>query len=85
MPDLIYHAPPAVTFATNTFINVPPILQVDDTPIISVVQEGQSRIHHGDSHLPPGRHLSREGAPTRVHPTEAGRKAGVEDRQLPDL
>ena len=37
--DLIYQTTPTVIFATNTFINVPTVLQFDDTPLISVVKE----------------------------------------------
>jgi hypothetical protein len=39
MDELIYQTSPAVTLATNLFVNVPVILQFDDTPLISVVKE----------------------------------------------
>jgi len=32
--ELIYQTTPTVTLATNTFINVPTILQFDETPLI---------------------------------------------------
>jgi hypothetical protein len=38
MADLIFHSTPRISFASNTFINVPTILQFDDTPLISVVR-----------------------------------------------
>lgn len=39
MDKLVFSRSPAVTFATNVFVNVPTILQFDDTPLISIVQE----------------------------------------------
>jgi hypothetical protein len=39
MEKLIYQTVPRVTIATNHFENVPIILQYDDTPLISIVQE----------------------------------------------
>jgi hypothetical protein len=39
MAELIYHSTPRVTFASNTFINVPTIFQFDETPLISIVRE----------------------------------------------
>jgi hypothetical protein len=85
MPDLIYHATPAVTFGSNTFINVPTILQFDDTPLISVVKEEalgfttEIPIYHSD-----GAYLAKVRG-TRVYATDEGRKAGVVIKQLPNL
>ncbi len=54
MDKLIYQTMPQVTFATNKFINVPIILQYDETPLISIVKEQnlgfttQIPIYHAD-------------------------------------
>lgn len=85
MPDLIYHSSPVVTFCSNTFINVPTILQFDDTPLISVVREEklgyttEIPIYHSD-----GSYLAKVRG-TRVYPTDVGKKAGVVVRQLPQV
>lgn len=83
--ELIYQTAPTVTFATNTFINVPTILQFDDTPLISVVKEenlgftSEIPIFHSD-----GTYLAKVRG-TRVFPTEAGKKAGIVMRSLANL
>ena len=85
MPNLVYHESPEITFASNVFINVPIILQFDDEPLISVVSEEELGytteipIYHPD-----GTYLAKVRG-TRVYPTEAGRTAGVEVRQFPNL
>ena len=85
MPDLFYHSSPAVTLCSNTFINVPVILQFDDTPLISIVKEetlgytSEIPIHHAD-----GTYLAKVRG-TRAYATEAGKKAGIVIRQLPLL
>jgi hypothetical protein len=85
MPDLIYHSSPAVTFCSNTFVNVPIILQFDDTPLISVVKEEslgyttEIPIYHPD-----GTYLAKVRG-TRVYATDPGKKAGIVIRQLPQL
>jgi hypothetical protein len=38
MDKLTFTRSPAVTIATNTFVNVPTILQYEDTPLIQVVK-----------------------------------------------
>ncbi len=54
MDKLIFNESPAVEIATNTFIDVPIILQYEDTPLIEVVktQEAgyttQIPIYHSD-------------------------------------
>jgi hypothetical protein len=85
MEELVYQSTPTVRFASNTFINVPTILQFDDTPLISVVR-GESLgftteipIYHSD-----GTYLAKVRG-TRVYPTKEGEKAGVEVRRLPLL
>lgn len=85
MPDLIYHSTPRVTFASNTFINVPTILQFEDTPLVSIVREEglghttEIPIYHSD-----GTYLAKVRG-TRVYATEDGKKAGVEIQQQPNL
>jgi hypothetical protein len=39
MPDLIFQSSPVIRFATNTFINVPVILQYETTPLLQVVHQ----------------------------------------------
>ena len=85
MTELIYHSTPAVTFGGNTFVNVPTILQFDDTPLVTVVREEslafstEIPIYHPD-----GTYLARVRG-NRVWPTEQGRKAGIVVKQLPQL
>jgi hypothetical protein len=82
MEQLIYQTSPRVIFATNTFVNVPVILQFDDTPLISIVREEtlgyttQIPIYHPD-----GTYLAKVNG-TRIWPTRAGEKAGLAMRQL---
>ena len=72
-------------FGSNTFINVPTILQVDDTPLVSVVKEQglgyttEIPIHHAD-----GTYLTKVRG-TRVYPTDAGKAAGVKIERHPQL
>lgn len=85
MQDLIFNAGTPVHFASNTFINVPVVLQYDNTPLIEVVQAidtnltTQFRIFHPD-----GTYLAKVKG-VRVFPTEAGKKAGVTTRHQPGL
>jgi hypothetical protein len=85
MPELIYTTSPTVSLGSNTFVNVPTILQFDDTPLISVVKEEalgfttEIPIYHAD-----GTYLAKVRG-TRVYATEAGKKAGVVIKQLPQL
>ena len=85
MAELIYHSSPRVTFASNTFVNVPTILQFDDTPLISVVEEEhlgfttEIPVHHSD-----GTYLAKVRG-TRVYATTEGKEAGVKIEQLPGL
>ena len=78
MDQLIYQTSPVVTFATNHFINVPVILQFDDTPLISVVKEqslgftSEIPVYHSD-----GTYLAKVRG-TRIFSTEDGKKAGLE-------
>lgn len=83
--NLIYQTSPAVNLATNVFINVPVVLQFDDTPLISVVKEQslgyttEIPIFHAD-----GTYLAKVNG-TRVYATDAGKKAGVVMRDLPSI
>jgi hypothetical protein len=84
MTELIYHSSPAVTFAANTFINVPVILQFDDVPLVSIVREEklgyttEIPIYHSD-----GTYLAKVRG-TRVYQTKEGAAAKVEIRELPN-
>ena len=85
MDNLVYQTYPQVTFATNKFINVPIILQYDDTPIISIVKEHslgfttEIPVYHAD-----GTYLAKVKG-TRVYPTASGKKAGIVMRSLKDI
>lgn len=85
MERLFYQNAPAVTIATNTFINVPIVLQHDDTPLISVVRDyalgytTEIPIFHPD-----GTYLAKVNG-TRIFSTEAGKKVGLEVTALPQL
>ena len=82
MDKLIYKTSPVVTLATNTFVNVPIVLQFDATPLISLVREEslgyttEIPIYHED-----GTYLAKIRG-MRVYSTDDGRKAGVKIRQL---
>ena len=77
MEELIYQTSPVVTVATNTFINVPTILQFDDTPLISIITE-QSLAYTTEIPIyhPDGTYLAKVNG-TRIYPTEDGKKAGL--------
>ena len=85
MKELIYHPTSEVTFATNTFVNVPTILQFDEAPLVSVVREAalgfttEIPLYHAD-----GTYLAKVRG-TRVYATGDGEAVGVEIRQLPDM
>jgi hypothetical protein len=77
MDQLVFQSSPTVTLATNTFVNVPIILQYDETPLISIVREQELSftteipIFHAD-----GTYLAKVKG-TRVYPTKAGESAGI--------
>ena len=83
--ELIYQTSPNVTFAKNHFINVPVILQFEDTPLISIVKEQslgfttEIPIYHSD-----GTYLAKVRG-TRVFATTEGEKAGIAMRSLSDM
>ena len=77
MDQLVFQSSPTVTLATNQFVNVPVILQYDDTPLISIIREQalgyttEIPIFHAD-----GTYLAKVKG-TRVFPTKAGELAGI--------
>jgi len=77
MDKLIFQTSPAVTLSTNLFINVPIVLQYDDTPLISIIKEHslgfttEIPIFHPD-----GTYLAKVNG-TRVYATKDGEKAGI--------
>ena len=74
---MVYQTVPTVTFATNIFVNVPIILQFDDTPLISIIKvqslgyTTEIPIYHSD-----GTYLAKVNG-TRIYPTKDGEKAGI--------
>ena len=85
MPDFTFSETTAVWCATNIFVNVPIILQYEDTPLIKVVQAEtvgkttEFSIYHSDGTL-----LAKlKGA--RLFLTPEGEKAGLVVRHPPDM
>ncbi len=74
---LVFQESPTIELATNQFVNVPIILQCDETPLIEVVNELkvgfsiQIPIFHND-----GTYLAKVKG-SQLHLTEDGKKAGV--------
>jgi hypothetical protein len=81
---LIFQKSPLVTVGTNTFINVPIILQYENTPLIEVIKEqylgytSSIPIYHPD-----GTYLAKVNG-TRLYLTEKGKKAGIKLDRLAD-
>ena len=81
---LIFTESSSIRFATNTFVNVPTILQYESTPLIEAMREANVgfsmnvSIYHSD-----GTYLANAKGP-RLYPTEAGKKASIKVRELPD-
>lgn len=79
---IVFQSSPKITVATNTFINVPIVLKYEDTSLIEVVKEHdigfttQIPIYHSD-----GTYLAKVTG-NRVYPTEAGKKANIQIRDL---
>jgi hypothetical protein len=77
MTDLIFQSSPVIHFATNTFVNVPVILQFEDTPLLEVVRElaagftTQFSIYHSD-----GTYLAKLKG-SQLYRTKDGEKAGL--------
>jgi hypothetical protein len=85
--EIYLKSPPAITIATNTFINVPVILQYEDNPLIEVVEDNkkheinfttQISIYHSD-----GTDLARVKG-NRVYLTTAGKKVNIKIKDTPD-
>ena len=74
---LVFHASPVVTIATNTFVNVPIILQYEETALIEVVKREaigfttQIPIYHSD-----GTYLAKVRG-NRIYRTAEGKKAMI--------
>jgi hypothetical protein len=82
---LIYQSSPAVNLASNVFVNVPVVLQFDETPLISVVsQQGLGYTTEVPIYRSHGTYLAKVNG-TRVYPTDAGKSAGIRMRSLPNL
>lgn len=85
MHTLTYQTSPIVRFATNTFVDVPVILQYEDLPLISVVREEglgyttEIPVYHSD-----GTYLAKVRG-TRIFPTDNGKRAGLRMRALPTM
>src|SRR5690606_21128196 len=77
MENLIYSSQPAITIATNTFIDVPIILQIDNINIIEMVHDVDlgfttlMSIFSSD-----GLEIAKIKG-TRIYPTEAGKEHGL--------
>jgi len=75
---LYFQESPEVTVATNTFINVPVILQYEDTPLMEIIKEQslgfttQIQIYHSD-----GTYLAKVKG-NRIYPTPEGKKMNIE-------
>ena len=80
---LYFQSSPAITIATNTFVNVPVVFKYEDTPLLEVVREQrigfttQVPVYHSD-----GTYLAKVKG-NRVYPTQAGKKANIEIRNMP--
>jgi hypothetical protein len=77
MESLIYQEAPIVHLASNTFIDVPTVLQYEDTPLIKVVRVAEAGftaeipIYHSD-----GTYLAKVVG-SQIYPTADGKKAGL--------
>tara|TARA_R110001583_G_C5634157_1_gene407319 strand:+ start:1543 stop:2055 length:513 start_codon:yes stop_codon:yes gene_type:complete len=77
MEKLVFQNTPNVEFGSNHFVNVPTILQFDDTPLIQVVKLQEAGfstsipIYHND-----GTYLAKVIG-SQIYATDAGIKAGV--------
>jgi len=74
---LVFNPGAVVRFGGNSFINVPILLQVDDTPIVETVQEQNlSRTTQFAIFNQDGVYLAKVVG-TRIFPTADGEKAGI--------
>jgi hypothetical protein len=85
MEKLIFSQSPVITFASNTFIDVPVILQYENTPLVEVGQIGKSTF---GTKIPiydlNGVYLAKIVG-SRIVKTPEGEKAGVQLRHYKDL
>jgi hypothetical protein len=85
MEHLFFFRFPTVTIATNTFINVPTILQYESTPLIEVVKTEkagftvQIPIYHSD-----GTYLAK-AVGSRLITSDIGKKAGLTLKYLKNI
>jgi hypothetical protein len=83
--DVFFQSHPDVILATNTFRNVPTIIQYEDTPLLEVGKyepagySAKFSIYHSDG--------TKIGVVkgSQLYPTEAGKKAKVTPRYEPNL
>ena len=77
MDSLIYQQAPVVHIASNTFVEVPTVLQDDDTPLIQIVRAAKAGftteipIYHSD-----GTYLAKVVG-SQIYTTADGKKAGI--------
>lgn len=75
--NLVFFQSPRVTVATNTFINVPTILQYEENPLIQIIHEVEAGftiqipIYHSD-----GTYIAK-AVGSRLFTTDKGGKAGL--------
>lgn len=85
MDRLIFSKSSSITIATNTFINVPIILQYEDTPMIQVVKD---EVTDFTTQIPiydlNGVYLAKVVG-SRIFRTDAGKDAGVEIKHYSGL
>jgi hypothetical protein len=75
--NIYFQSPPEITLATNIFINIPTVLQYDDTPLIEIVKEHegvtiQIHLYHSD-----GTYLAKARG-NRIYPAREGGKPDIE-------
>jgi butyrate kinase len=77
MDNLIFKQAPIVTFGSNHYVNVPTILQYDDTPLVEIIRESPLEITTGISiYHPDGTYLAKaRGA--RLFLTKDGEKCNL--------
>lgn len=81
--DLIFEKSPQVVFGTNSFINVPTILQVDETPLIQTVKSLYNHFTTRFSIYDKDGVEIAKVVGVRICHTDAGKNAGVKLR-MPD-
>lgn len=77
MEKLIFTAMPTVTIATNKFINVPVILQYEDTPLVSLVKGVKAGFTTSIPIYDSGGTYLAKVVGSQIHRTKDGEKAGL--------